>query len=61
MTGHRREQSLVRVTVSLAPQDYARFEALARREERSTAWMIRKAMKSFLSNEHLVGAGNAQE
>jgi predicted transcriptional regulator len=39
---------MTRITISVDPDDYHAFEDLAQKEDRSAAWMIRKAMREFL-------------
>lgn len=39
---------MTRITISVDPDDYQAFEDLAQKEDRSAAWMIRKAMREFL-------------
>lgn len=41
-------QRLVRVTISLHPEDYAAFERLGEDARLSKSWLIRKAMREFL-------------
>lgn len=51
MANHKKENPLVRVTVSLEPEDYRAFGKLAAKEDRSTAYLIRQAMREFLSTK----------
>jgi predicted transcriptional regulator len=48
MANRKKDKTLVRVTVSLDPDDYKTFEQIARQEDRPTAYLIRKAMRAFL-------------
>lgn len=48
MANRKKEHPLVRVTLSLDPQDYKSFEALAEENDRSTAYLVRQAMREFL-------------
>ncbi len=48
----KKDKNLVRVTVSLDPDDYKAFEQLAVKEERSAAWFIRRSMREFLDRKH---------
>lgn len=48
MANKKKDNPLVRVTVSLDPGDYKAFEKLATKEDRSTAYMIRQAMREYL-------------
>lgn len=50
MANRKKEKPMVRVTVSLDPDDYKVFEHLAQQESLSTAWFIRRAMREFLEN-----------
>lgn len=52
---------MTRITISVDPDDYQAFEDLALNEDRSAAWMIRKAMREFLvshGDEKKTGAKN---
>ncbi len=42
---------MVRITFSADEQDYKALEALAEKEDRSMAWLLRKALKHLLSEE----------
>lgn len=53
MANRKKEKTLVRVTVCLDPDDYAKFETLAEEEGLSAAWFIRRAMKDFLHEKRL--------
>lgn len=48
MANKKKDNPLVRVTVSLDPGDYRAFEKLAATEDRSTAYLIRQAMREYL-------------
>ena len=50
MANRRKSNPLVRVTVSLDPDDYREFETLARDEGLSTAYLIRRAMRQYLGD-----------
>jgi len=39
---------LIRVTVSLDPDEYAEFGKLAKKTDVSISWLIRRAMSEFL-------------
>ncbi|NTU50538.1 MAG: CopG family transcriptional regulator [Desulfobulbaceae bacterium] len=39
---------LIRVTISLDPQDYLAFERLGEKAHLTRSWLIRKAMREFL-------------
>jgi metal-responsive CopG/Arc/MetJ family transcriptional regulator len=54
MANKKKDKPLVRVTVSLDPEIYGSFEDIAEQEERSTASLIRKAMKDYLENENKI-------
>ncbi len=41
-------QRLVRVTISVSPDDYAVFDQLGENARLSKSWLIRKAMREFL-------------
>lgn len=45
---HQAGQRLVRVTISLDPEDYAAFERLGEHARLSRSWLIRKAMREYL-------------
>lgn len=51
MANRKKDKTLVRVTVCLDPDDYAKFETLAKEEGLSAAWFIRRAMRSFLDEK----------
>jgi len=52
------DQRLVRVTISLDPEDYAAFERLSERARLSRSWLIREAMREFLSrNRDIASVG----
>jgi Ribbon-helix-helix protein, copG family len=42
---------MTRITISVDPEDYQALEKLAQKEDRSAAWMIRKAMREFLLSQ----------
>ena len=48
MAGRKKENRLIRATVSLDPHDYKEMDKLAQKSGLSTAWLIRKAMREFL-------------
>lgn len=39
---------MMRITISIDPDEYRAVERLAERDERSSAWVIRKAVKEFV-------------
>lgn len=41
-------KKLLRVTISLDPDDYATFEHVGEKTHLSRSWLIRKAMREFL-------------
>ena len=43
-------KKMTRVTVSVDPEEYRAIERLADSDERSTSWMIRKAIREFLQH-----------
>jgi predicted transcriptional regulator len=45
-----KETLSTRITISIDPQQYAAIEELATQEERSFAWIIRKAVQEYLAN-----------
>ena len=49
MANKKKDNPLIRVTVSLDPNDYRAFESIAREQDRSTAYMIRQAMAEYLT------------
>ena len=52
MAGRKKDKRLIRVTVSLDPDDYKEMESLATDCDLSTAWLIRKSMREFLEQCH---------
>ena len=48
MARPKKDNKLMRVTVSVDPSDYRRIEEIASSGGLSAAWMIRQAMKEFL-------------
>lgn len=51
MANRKKDKTLVRVTVCLDPDAYAKFETLSEEEGLSTAWFIRRAMRDFLDEK----------
>lgn len=60
MANKKKDNPLVRVTVSLDPDDYRAFEALAEREDRSIAYTIRRAMAEYLQSSSEAEGGSAE-
>lgn len=48
MANRKKEKKLVRVTVSVDPDDYASINDLSRSSGFSASWLIRRAMQEFL-------------
>jgi predicted transcriptional regulator len=48
MANRRKEKPMIRVMISVDPDEYAEIEQMALCEERSTAWVIRKAMRDYI-------------
>lgn len=48
MRNKENDKKLVRRTFSVEPETYMAFERLARENDLSAAWLIRKAMEEFL-------------
>ncbi|WP_174626428.1 ribbon-helix-helix domain-containing protein [Candidatus Methylobacter favarea] len=48
MANRKKEKKLVRVTVSVDPDDYASINHLSRSSGFSALWLIRRAMQEFL-------------
>jgi predicted transcriptional regulator len=46
-----RETLSTRITISIDPEQYAAVEELATQEERSCAWIIRKAVQEYLNKK----------
>jgi len=53
MANRKKDKTLVRVTVSLDPDDYRAFDALAKQENLSAAWFIRRSMREFLERKDI--------
>jgi predicted transcriptional regulator len=45
-----KETLSTRITISIDPQQYTAIEELATQEERSFAWIVRKAVQEYLAN-----------
>jgi predicted transcriptional regulator len=43
-----KDSKMMRITISIDPNEYQAVEELAERDERSAAWVIRKAVKEYL-------------
>ncbi len=50
MANIKKAKTLVRVTVSVDPEDYGSIEAMAKKSNLSSAWLIRQAMHEYLVN-----------
>ena len=48
MASRKKDKTLIRVTVSIDPDDHAILELLAKNNDLSAAWYIRKAIRQFL-------------
>lgn len=53
MPNRRKDKPMIRITVSVEPDVYAEIEKKALAEERSAAWVIRKAMRSYVGQIEL--------
>lgn len=51
MANRKKEKKLVRVTLSVDPDDYASINDLARNSDFSASWLIRRAMREFLERQ----------
>lgn len=51
MARPKKDNPLMRVTISVDPSDYRAMETLAQNNDLSTAWLIRHAMREFLERE----------
>jgi predicted transcriptional regulator len=49
-TTEPREQPMV-ATFKMNPGDYERLQAIARREDRTLSWVLRQAVRTYLSHE----------
>ena len=50
MANNKKDKKLVRVTISVDPDDYVSIEEMAKNSNLSTAWLIRQAMHEYLAN-----------
>jgi Ribbon-helix-helix protein, copG family len=50
MANIKKDKTLVRITVSVDPDDYASIEDMAKKSNLSIAWLIRQAMREYLVN-----------
>ncbi len=48
MANRKKDKKLVRVTLSVDPDDYAAMDVLAKKTSLSTARLVRQAMREFL-------------
>lgn len=61
MLNDRKEKTLKRVTITVDPDDYAIIDSIARQNEVSASWLIRRSMREFLRRHqdgdaaHLLG------
>jgi len=46
--GETQAKPLRRVTLTVDPDDYTELEALARRSDVSTSWLVRRSIREFL-------------
>jgi len=53
MPNRRKDKPMIRITVSVEPDVYAEIEKKALAEERSAAWVIRKAMRQYVGQSAL--------
>jgi predicted transcriptional regulator len=51
MASRKKEKPLMRVTVSIDPDDHAILELLAKNNDLSASWYIRKAIRQFLETD----------
>jgi predicted transcriptional regulator len=51
MANRKKEKKLVRVTLSVDPDDYAGINNLAINSGFSASWLIRRAMREFLERQ----------
>ena len=52
MLNDRKEKPLKRVTITVDPDDYAVIDSLARDNDVSASWLIRRSMREFLERHH---------
>jgi predicted transcriptional regulator len=45
-------KKMMRITISIDPDEYQAIEGLAEKDERSAAWVIRKAVREYLEREN---------
>ena len=50
MANNKKDKKLVRVTISVDPDDYVSIEEMAKKSNLSTAWLISQAMHEYLAN-----------
>lgn len=43
-------KKMMRITISIDPEEYQAVENMAEKDERSAAWVIRKAVREYLAN-----------
>lgn len=48
---------MTRITISIDPDEYRAIEYLAQQDERSAAWVIRKAVRDFLEQQNVSSLG----
>jgi metal-responsive CopG/Arc/MetJ family transcriptional regulator len=54
-------KKMMRITISIDPDEYQAVEVMAEKDERSAAWVIRKAVREYLEkNRQLVSLGESR-
>jgi predicted transcriptional regulator len=52
MTKLKDPKKMTRITISIDPEEYQAVEQMAEKDERSAAWVIRKAIREFLERNN---------
>lgn len=55
MPNRKKLKPMKRITVTVDPDDYAAFGALARNSEVTASWLIRRSMREFLERHESEG------
>lgn len=45
-------KKMTRITISIDPDEYEAVEKLAKKDERSASWVIRKAVREYLERQN---------
>jgi predicted transcriptional regulator len=54
MRNEKESKKMMRITISIDPDEYQAIESMAKQDERSSAWVIRKAVREYLEREQSV-------